>query len=182
MNQTKLYIEKIKEDAVLPKRAHSTDSGFDLSAHTIKRIYVHGGGNGERVIDGTEDKGAEIIKKRFMIDGKLQLQYLERALIGTGIKATVGPGYEIQIRPRSGMSLKRGLTVLNSPGTVDEAYREEICVIIVNNSRQVQVIEPGERIAQMVVAPVALPEIELVEKLPEPNSNRDGGFGSTGEK
>jgi len=178
----KLYVEKIKEDAVLPKRAHATDSGWDVTAHTIKRLYVHGGGNGERIIDGLTVDGAELIKKRFMVDGKLQLQYLERALIGTGIKATVGVGYEIQVRPRSGLALKRGLTVLNSPGTIDEAYRDEICVIVVNNSRQVQTIEPGERIAQLVVAPVALPDLELVQTLPEPQSDRTGGFGSTGEK
>ena len=181
-NQPKLYIEKIKDDAVLPKRAHATDSGFDLSVHSIKKVYSHSGGNGERIVDGTTDEGALAIKNRHTLDGKLQLQYLERALLGTGIKATVGPGYEIQVRPRSGLALKRGLTVLNSPGTVDEAYRDEICVIIINNSRQIQSIEPGERIAQIVVAPVALPEIELVEKLPEPNSDRDGGFGSSGTK
>ena len=167
---------------MLPKKAHSTDSGFDLSAHTIKRLYVHGGGNGERMIDGTTDEGAELISKRYMVDGKLQLQYLERALIGTGIKATAGVGYELQIRPRSGLALKRGLTVLNTPGTIDEAYREEIGVVIINNSRQVQTIEPGERIAQLVVMAVELPEIEVVGTLPEPHSDRDGGFGSTGVK
>ena len=180
-----LYIEKLNEDAELPKRAHATDSGFDLYANNIKKVYAHGGGNGERLLDGTVEDSAQATKnlKLRLTDDNLELQYLERALIGTGIRATVGPGYEIQVRPRSGLALKRGLTVLNSPGTVDEAYRGEICVIVVNNSRKAQSIEPSERIAQLVVAPVILPEIKLVENLPEAASDRaEGGFGSSGEK
>lgn len=168
-----LYIEKITDTAQLPNRAHATDSGFDLYADSVKRIYVHSGGNGEELISG--DK----IGKR--IDGaELGLSYMERALIGTGLRATVGKGYEIQIRPRSGLAIKQGLTVLNTPGTIDEAYRDEICIIIANLSRARQIITRGDRIAQLVVTPVILPEIKEVSSLPKPGANRQGGFGSTG--
>ena len=173
MSDIKLLIEKLNKGVKLPERAHTTDSGFDLYAENITRIYVHGGGNGEAMLSG------EQLKRR--IDGtELTLSYLERALIGTGIKATVGTGYEIQIRPRSGLAVKEGLTVLNTPGTIDEGYRDEIGVIIVNLSRADKTIKRGDRIAQLVVTPVILPEIEVVNTLPAPNSKRDGGFGSTG--
>lgn len=171
----KLLIEQIDVDAELPKRATIGSSGYDLYANNIKRIYTHGGGNGEQMLSGDQ------LKRR--IDGnELRLSYLERVLIGTGITATVGPGYEIQIRPRSGLALKQGLTVLNTPGTIDEDYRDEIGVIIVNLSRADQVIKRGERIAQMVVCPIVTPEIEVVTVLPKPgSSDRAGGFGSTGK-
>ena len=108
----KLIVEKIFKDAPLPVRKNPTDSGLDVTFHNLKRVYKHSGGNGEIPME-TEKALASVM------DGKeLELQYLERALIGTGIKATVGPGYEIQVRPRSGLALKQGLTVLNTPGTV----------------------------------------------------------------
>ena len=170
----KLLIELMDPEAKLPSRATSGSSGYDLYANDIKRLYTHSGGNGERMFTG------EQLKSR--IDGdELKLSYLERVLIGTGITATVGPGYEIQIRPRSGLALKQGLTVINTPGTVDEDYRDEIGIIIVNLSRADQVIKRGDRIAQMVVCPIITPEIQVVDVLPAPgNSTRDGGFGSTG--
>lgn len=174
MSDNKLLIQKLETSVKLPERAHSTDSGFDLYAHSINRVYVHGGGNGEVMLTG------DTLKRR-VVGSELTLSYLERALIGTGIKATVGPGYEIQIRPRSGLAVKEGITVLNTPGTIDEGYRDEIGVIIVNLSRADKVIRRGDRIAQMVVTPIILPEIEVVESLPKPYSDRDGGFGSTGK-
>lgn len=174
MSEQKLYIQKLYDEANTPERATSGSSGYDLYADNIKRIYIHGGGNGERMYSG------EDLKRR--INGpEFTISYLERVLIGTGIQATVGPGYEIQIRPRSGLALKQGLTVLNTPGTIDEDYRDELGVIIVNLSRADQVIRRGDRIAQMVVCPIITPEIEIVNSLPSPNSNRDGGFGSTGK-
>jgi len=173
MSDVKLLIEKLNAEVKLPERAHPTDSGFDLYADNITRIYVHGGGNGEAVLSG------DALKRR-IVGNELTLSYLERALISTGIKATVGPGYEIQIRPRSGLAIKEGLTVLNTPGTIDEGYRDEIGVIIVNLSRANKIIRRGDKIAQLVVTPVVLPEIEVVNTLPASTSNRKGGFGSTG--
>lgn len=172
MSNQKLYIKKSEDKIKTPKRATSGSSGYDLYAESIKRVYTHAGGNGERMYSGDE-------LKRRIVGNELTLGYLERALIGTGIKATVGPGYEIQIRPRSSLALKQGLTILNTPGTVDEDYRDELGIIIVNLSRANQVIRRGDRIAQMVICPIVTPEIEIVQILPKPNSNRTGGFGST---
>ncbi|MFW6272890.1 MAG: dUTP diphosphatase, partial [bacterium] len=110
--------------------------------------------------------------------------YLEsgdRCLINTGIAATVGKGYEIQIRPRSGNALKRGITVLNTPGTIDESYRGMIGVILFNASNVRCLIERGQRIAQMIVSPVVLPNISVVDDLDITKRN-DGGFGHTGTK
>jgi dUTP pyrophosphatase len=157
----------------MPEKKNPTDSGFDVFAYSIKRYYQNHGSNFERLLEG------EVLNK-FIDSGEIQLGCNDRILIGLGFKATVGPGYEIQVRPRSGLALKQGLTVLNTPGTIDEAYRDEFGVIIVNLSRQVQILKLGERIAQIVVTEVALPEIEIVTELPV--NNRGGGFGSTGTK
>lgn len=176
MSEEKLLIERVDrfEKIKIPERATSGSSGYDLYANDIKRLYSHAGGNGERKLSGDE------LSKRIS-GSELSLSYLERALIGTGIKATVGPGYEIQIRPRSGTALKQGLTVINTPGTIDEDYRDEIGIIVVNLSRATQIIRRGDRIAQMVICPIITPEIEIMEKLPDPKeSKRAGGFGSTG--
>ena len=171
--ELKLLIELMDPDAQVPARATSGSSGYDLYANDIKRLYTHAGGNGEQMLSGDQ------LKRR--IEGnELRLSYLERVLIGTGITATVGQGYEIQIRPRSGLALKQGLTVLNTPGTIDEDYRDEIGIILVNLSRADQIITRGERIAQMVVCPILTPEIKVVTVLPSPASDRTGGFGSTG--
>jgi len=111
--------------------------------------------------------------------GVLELQCNERALIGTGIKATVGPGYELQIRPRSGLAWKQGLTIVNTPGTIDEQFRGEVCIIIMNTSRALQRITLGTSIAQLVPVKVELLEIEdTVLGLTE---RGDKGFGSTDE-
>lgn len=166
----KLVVEKCYPDAPIPKRANPTDSGLDVTFHNLKKVYKHFGGNGEMIIDG--DRLTKIVDTN-----DFELQYLERALIGTGIKATVGPGYEIQVRPRSGLALNQGLTVCNSPGTVDAAYRDEIGVILINLSRKAQRIKIGDRIAQLVVVPVELCEVEE-GKLD--NISRGGGFGSSG--
>lgn len=104
---------------------------------------------------------------------------LERALIHTGIYIALPEGYECQIRPRSGMALKRGLSVLNTPGTIDADYRGEICVIVVNLSNDAQKIEDGERICQMVVS-----KHETVSWIPsetlDETGRGEGGFGHTG--
>jgi len=109
------------------------------------------------------------------------LQSLERALIPTGLFIELPEGYEAQIRPRSGLAIKLGLTCLNSPGTIDSDYRGEIKVILINLSKEAQTINHGERIAQMIVSPVTKAELILVQQI---NSTiRDkGGFGHTGKQ
>lgn len=109
------------------------------------------------------------------------LQPLERKLLPTGLYLELPVGYEAQIRPRSGLALKRGLTVLNTPGTIDADYRGEIGVILINLSNEVQTIEPGERICQMVIAHHETPEVIEVEELGTTERGA-GGFGHSGVK
>lgn len=109
----------------------------------------------------------------------LLIKPLERVIIPTGLFIEIPVGYEAQVRPRSGLAAKKGITVLNSPGTIDADYRGEIKVILVNLSNEDFEIQSGERIAQMVIARHEQAEWELVEKLGETSRNT-GGFGSTG--
>jgi dUTP pyrophosphatase len=109
------------------------------------------------------------------------LQPLQRAIIKTGLFIELPEGYEAQVRPRSGLAAKHGITVLNSPGTIDADYRGEIGVILVNLSNEAFIIENGERIAQLVIAKHERAEWQVVESLSE-TSRGAGGFGSTGKK
>ena len=103
----------------------------------------------------------------------------ERALVPTGLVMALPPGYEAQVRPRSGLALKRGVTVLNSPGTIDEGYRGEVGVILANFGNEPFPVRKGDRIAQIVVAPVVQARVE--ETFETDNTDRGaGGFGSTG--
>ena len=115
------------------------------------------------------------------IDRPIILKPLERKLIPTGLKIALPVGYEAQIRPRSGLAIKYGVTVLNSPGTIDADYRGEVCVILVNLSNVDFVVNPSERIAQMVVAKHEQVDFQIVETLDE-TERADGGFGHTGKK
>ena len=117
---------------------------------------------------------------RANLDESVTLRPLERAMIPTGLFVELPEGHEMQIRPRSGLAAKHGITVLNSPGTIDADYRGEIKVILVNLSNTPFVIEPGERIAQMIVARYEQIEWEGVETLSD-TSRGAGGFGSTGK-
>lgn len=110
----------------------------------------------------------------------LLLQPGERALVPTGLYIALPEGYEAQVRPRSGLALKRGLTVLNAPGTIDADYRGEVGVILINLSQEVQEIGDGERVAQLVVAAVTQAVWEPVETLDETERGA-GGFGHTGK-
>ena len=111
----------------------------------------------------------------------ISIQQFGRKLIHTGIHIELPQGYEAQIRPRSGLALKKGLTVLNSPGTIDSDYRGEIGVILYNSSSDTVVVEPGERIAQMVIAKYEQVELVDVNYLNETDRG-DGGYGHTGTK
>ena len=110
----------------------------------------------------------------------VSLQPMERQLIPTGIFIELPVGYEAQVRPRSGLALKQGITCLNSPGTVDADYRGELKVILINLSGKEQQIHPGDRIAQMVVSKVEKVEWQLVAELNQTVRN-EGGFGHTGK-
>lgn len=121
------------------------------------------------------------IDLRANLDAPLILKPLERALIKTGLFIALPAGYEAQVRPRSGLAFKNGLTVLNSPGTIDADYRGEIGVILVNLSNDNFTVNDGERIAQLVVAKHEQAEFVEVEELNE-TSRGAGGFGSTGVK
>lgn len=111
----------------------------------------------------------------------ITLKPLERAIIKTGLFMELPVGYEAQIRPRSGLAAKKGVTVLNAPGTIDADYRGEVGVILINLSNEVFVIEDGERIAQMIIAKHERAEWEAVEQLSD-TARGAGGFGSTGVK
>lgn len=117
---------------------------------------------------------------RANLEQPVTLQPLERKLIPTGLFIELPIGYEAQIRPRSGLALKKGITVLNSPGTIDADYRGEVCVILINLSSEPFVIEDGERICQMVIAQHAQAEWTEVELLGETQRGA-GGFGHTGK-
>ena len=114
------------------------------------------------------------------ISEPVTLKPLERALIPTGLKIELEHGYEAQIRPRSGLSIKHGITLINCVGTIDEDYRGEVCVPVVNLSNETYSIQPDERIAQMIIARVEQAEIKVAVELTE-TSRGDGGFGSTGK-
>lgn len=115
------------------------------------------------------------------IDEPITLGSLEKAMVPTGLHIELPDGYEAQVRPRSGLAAKHGITVLNSPGTIDADYRGEIKVILVNLSKEPFVINRGERIAQMVIARYEKIEWEQVCELSD-SERGDGGFGSTGKK
>jgi dUTP pyrophosphatase len=113
------------------------------------------------------------------VDRDLTLEPGERALVPTGFAIAVPEGYEAQVRPRSGLALRNGVTCLNSPGTIDADYRGPLGVILANLGNEPFVVRRGDRIAQLVVAPVARAEFFEFEELPE-TARAEGGFGSTG--
>ena len=118
---------------------------------------------------------------RANIDTPITLQPLQRCLVPTGLYIALPEGYEAQVRPRSGLAIKKGITVLNSPGTIDADYRGEICIILVNLSNEPFVIEDGERVAQMVIARHEQAEWEETDTLDETERGA-GGFGHSGKK
>ncbi|MFK7936864.1 MAG: dUTP diphosphatase [Saprospiraceae bacterium] len=128
-----------------------------------------------------ETTGSAGLDLRADITEPIELNPLERTLIPTGLLIELPVGYEAQIRPRSGLSIKKGLSLVNSPGTIDSDYRGEIKVIMVNLSNEAQVIPVGERIAQMVIARYEQIEWKNVEILSD-TARGSGGFGSTGVK
>jgi len=125
-------------------------------------------------------QGSSGLDLRAFIPTPVQLAPLERVLIPTGLHIAMPNHLEAQIRPRSGLAIKQGLTCLNTPGTIDADYRGEIKVILINLSNEIQVIQDGDRIAQIVFQQVEKMEWQLVENL-ETTQRGDGGFGHTGK-
>ena len=125
-------------------------------------------------------QGSSGLDVRAFISAPVQLAPLERVLIPTGLHIAMPNHMEAQIRPRSGLAIKQGLTCLNTPGTIDADYRGEIKVILINLSNEIQVIQDGDRIAQIVFQQVEKTEWQLVENL-ETTQRGDGGFGHTGK-
>ncbi len=160
----KIEFIKLTETAKLPTRGSNLSSGMDLYADNFKIHFTNTG---------------EIINTIDLTPDSISLAPLERLLIGTGLAVNLNINTEMQIRPRSGIALKEGLTVLNTPGTIDEDYKDEIGIILVNLSSIDVKIKLGERIAQAVISPVIRQEPILKDVLT--GSNRGGGFGHTGK-
>lgn len=127
-----------------------------------------------------ETSGAAGMDIRANITEPIVLGSLERTLVPTGLKIAIPEGYEVQVRPRSGLALKHGITLLNTPGTIDSDYRGELKIIVANMSKDAYTINPGERIGQLVLNKVEQIEWEVVETLDETERGA-GGFGHTGK-
>lgn len=153
---------RLTETAKLPTRGSNLSSGFDFYADNFKVVYQ---GN-------TSEHPTPIVTE-------ISLGTLDRILVGTGLAINLGYNEELQIRPRSGLALKEGITVLNTPGTIDEDYKNEIGVILINTSTDVVTIKLGERIAQGVIMDIKRKEPCWHEILV--GNDREGGFGSTGK-
>ena len=113
------------------------------------------------------------------LDSSMTIAPGDRALVPTGLALAIPPGFEGQVRPRSGLAVKHGVTCLNSPGTIDADYRGEVKVLLINHGREPFVVQNGERIAQLVIAPVTRAQLAEVTELPD-SARGAGGFGSTG--
>lgn len=133
-----------------------------------------------RILPEYKTEGAAGMDLCAAISEPVELKPLERKLIPTGLKIELEHGYEAQIRPRSGLSVKHGITLINCVGTIDEDYRGEVCVPVVNISNEAYTIQPDERIAQMIIARVEQAKLEVVTELTE-TARGAGGFGSTGK-
>ena len=132
-------------------------------------------------LPGYATTGASGMDVRASLEDSVTLQPMERQLIPTGLFIELPDDYEVQIRPRSGLAFKQGITCLNTPGTIDADYRGEIKVILINLSDEQQIIQPGDRIAQMVIQKVDKIKWNLVEQL-EVTERNAGGFGHTGKQ
>ena len=118
--------------------------------------------------------------RAYLPDGPITLEPMQRALVPTGLYMEIPEGYEGQVRPRSGLAIKNGISVLNSPGTIDADYRGQVCVILINLSDKSFVINSGDRIAQLIIAKCEQAEVVQVETLSETERGA-GGFGHTGK-
>ena len=155
LNPPVVQLQQIRKNATIPVRAYPTDAGLDLFA-----CY------------GEVDKDGNVPKPFRVPPG-------QHEAVPTGIAIAVPPGYEAQIRPRSGLALKNSITVLNSPGTIDASYRGEVIVLLINHSKGPFEIEYGMKIAQLVINRIELSTVTVVDQLP-PSDRGANGFGSSG--
>lgn len=151
----------------------------ERQAEAVRMLVRRKEGCEDLELPGYETPGSSGMDVRAAVDGEMVIPPGEAALVPTGLFVAVPRGYEIQVRPRSGLALKQRVTVLNAPGTVDSDYRNEVGVILVNFGRDPFVVRRGMRVAQLVVGRVARAEVLEVEELDETERNL-GGFGSTG--
>lgn len=143
---------------------------------TLKLKIINRSGNELPAYETTESAGMDV---RACLDAPVTLQSLDRALIPTGLRVQLPRGYEMQIRPRSGLALHHGISLANTPGTVDADFRGEIQVVLINLSREPFTVRDGDRICQMVIAPYTRVHWDTVDRID--NTERgDGGFGHTG--
>ena len=145
----------------------------------MKEVYIINESPFELPSYATIDSAGVDLKA--FLDKPLELKPLERKIIGTGIKLALPEGFEAQVRPRSGLAAKHGISILNSPGTIDSDYRGEIGVILVNLSNQIFTVNSGDRIAQLVLKKYEKINWKIINELPKTDRGF-GGFGSTGEK
>jgi dUTP pyrophosphatase len=173
-----LPIKLLHHDAQIPKYQTAGASGMDLHCvHPVSawgNVYAPDLSEPETLVPFWRMTACvEQITKIVLSPG-------DRVLFSTGISLSIPPGYEGQIRPRSGWALKDGITVLNSPGTIDSDYKGEIKVLLINLGHESVEIKRGDRIAQLVIAPVIKAELVIVEEL-ETSARGDSGFGSSGK-
>ena len=147
----------------------------------MKTIKVSIVNNSKNEVPAYATVGAAGMDLRAMLDESITLKPGERILVPTGLHVALPEGYEMQIRPRSGLALKHGISIVNSPGTIDCDYRGDIGIILINLGKEDFVINPGERIAQAVVKEYTRVEWDIVDKLDE-TARGEGGFNSTGVK
>lgn len=167
----KIKLEKVGEGVTLPEYGSEGSAGFDLRVMTVKKVYK---GNQEADV---KDSFYSNIEK----NGHFFMRPFERVLVGTGLKIQLPLGKQLEVRSRSGVTLKRGITILNSPGTVDNDYRGEIGLILYNTTPFLSKVTIGERLAQGVIMDYQQSEFEFVDTLVE-TQRGEGGYGSTGTK
>lgn len=150
--------KKIKEEAIIPEYKTKGSVGFDFYAIVDNKNWG-------------QDKN------------KIKINPKEQLVVDTGLAVVIPEGYELQVRPRSGLSFKNKITVTNSPGTIDQDYRDEIKILLYNLGNEPFIVETGDRVAQGIIAPIAQANLVEIEDFSdeEVNSDRGGGFGSTGK-
>lgn len=158
-----LRVHKLHPDAKLPEYAHFDDSGMDI--FSIEDVTIPS--TWADFVSGFSDAGDDFLSKSY-------------AVVNTGLSFEIPQGYEIQIRSKSGLAAKSGIFVLNSPATIDEGYRGELAVILANLSASDYQVKRGQKIAQIVIAPVTKANIILMGDNNESTNRSDKGFGSTG--
>lgn len=167
----KLELVKLNKDVKIPKYETKNSAGFDLVANNFKMLYE------THYEEVTYENVENIAEHNY---DSIMLQPSDRLLIGTGFKVKVPEGYEMQIRPRSGIALKNGISVVNTPGTIDADYRGEVGVVLINHSEIPFKVKLGDRIAQGVINKIKQIEFNEVDELSKTDRG-EGGFGSTGK-